>query len=158
MKEIKLTQNKVALVDDEDFEYLNQWKWYAQKTPYTFYAKRGVYISKGRTIRILMHQAIMGNVTLGIMPDHKDGDGLNNQRANLRLVTKRQNCQNRHHVKYSQYPGVTFDKKRDTWLAHIKINGKTNHLGYYPVEKDAFDAYRQAVESVGETVVEAKTQ
>lgn len=93
MKEIKLTQGKVVLVDDEDYEYLNQFKWYALKNHRTYYAQRVIqnnYIK--RTLK--MHRVIM-DTPCGLEVDHIDGDGLNNQKCNLRNCTFAENRKNR---------------------------------------------------------------
>jgi len=83
MKLIPLTQGKFAQVDDEDFEYLNQWKWFALKDAQTFYAARGIYL-KGN---ILMHRQLLGLTNSEVKGEHKDRNGLNNQKENLRVAT-----------------------------------------------------------------------
>ncbi|MFZ2809454.1 MAG: HNH endonuclease signature motif containing protein [Desulfosalsimonadaceae bacterium] len=159
MKEIELTQGKVALVDDADFEYLSQWKWHAAKQPCkardTFYAKRNVSLGGGKQKSLYMHVAIVGECPVGYERDHKDGNGLNNQRDNLRLVTHRQNAQNLHVDKSSRYPGVFIEKRRKSkWRAQVNIEGDIKFIGNFRTERLAFDAYRRAVESIGETVVQ----
>ena len=84
MKEIILTQGQVALVDDEDFEYLNQWKWCAIKSRKTYYTTRTIYIPCKMTV--IMHRIIM-NTPLDMTVDHIDHNGLNNQKYNLRICT-----------------------------------------------------------------------
>lgn len=86
----------------------------------------------------------------GFMIDHKDGNGLNNQRANLRHVTNRQNQQNRHTTKASKYPGVTFrtGRKKVKWRSRITINKKVKHLGYFDSEIEAFKAYQIALREI----------
>jgi hypothetical protein len=156
MKEIKLTKGKVALVDDSDFEKLNLHKWCTLKGKRTFYAYRRVGLREGGNKElILMHIAITGKPPDGLMLDHKDGNGLNYQRYNLRFVTNRQNCQNQHVPTSSKYPGVCWLKDREKWHARIRITGRVTHLGTYSTEEEAFNAYRRAVESLGETMVAA---
>lgn len=150
MKEIKLTQSKVALVDDEDFERVGQYKWFAHKHGATFYARRNLPRVEGKQTNVKMHHFIFGKPPKGYEYDHKDGNGLNNQKGNLILKTHRQNCQNRHLVKASQYPGISWFKRTQQWVAQIQINGKAKGLGYFNTEEDAFDAYKKAVESNGE--------
>ena len=100
-----------------------------------------------------MHIEIMGKKP-GYVIDHKDGDGLNNQRNNLRHVTFRQNLQNRHAPKIHKYPGVGFHKPTQKWHARITINRSVKSLGYYNNEFDAFEAYRNTVkELTGEDVI-----
>ena len=89
MKEIVLTQGKVALVDDEDHEYLNQFKWCAANNGGTFYAiRKACYDGKWITER--MHRVLF-DIPPGKEIDHIDHNGLNNQRSNLRIVTRQQN-------------------------------------------------------------------
>ena len=154
MKKIELTRGQTTLVDGKNFEKLNEFKWYAHKCLNTFYAVRNsLYINGKRTI-ILMHHEIIGRPPKGMISDHRDGNGLNNQGHNLRHVTCRQNQQNQvHRNKSSQYPGVYWHKSRNKWVAQIKINNKNEYLGLYISEFDAFQAYKQAVESLGETVL-----
>lgn len=153
MKEIELTQGKIALVDDEDFEYINQWKWHAVKKKYgIYYASRITRLSSGKQRGLAMHTAIIG-VCEGYECDHIDGDGLNNQRTNLRFVTHRQNLQNRHEIKSSRFVGVGWHKLTQKWRAQIRIDGKKKDLGYFNNETEAFDAYKQAIELIGETLI-----
>lgn len=158
VKEIPLTKNQVTLVDDLDFEYLNQWKWRAFKPRNTFYAVREQHIGtvEGKRIRkgIYMHRLIMNPNSTELI-DHIDGNGLNNQRKNLRIVTPRQNSQNRaNFISRSKYVGVTWDTQKNKWKAHIQIKGKYNHIGYFADEKEAGNAYKNAVhELVGEKLV-----
>ena len=154
MREISLTQEKVALVDDEDFEELNQVNWYANKIGKTYYAGRNISFINGKHITTLMHLNILEKLN-GLQIDHIDGNGLNNQRGNLRLVTTRQNGQNRkNQIKTSQYPGVHWAKKSNKWRAMIRINGAKKHLGCFILEATAFDAYRKAVNAIGEKVID----
>jgi len=151
MKTIELTQGKVALVDDEDFDELNQYKWYANKKGKAFYAMRYTRGGKLRTA-ILMHRAIT-NFPEGMDVDHINGDGLNNCRTNLRIVTRRQNMQNRHTPKSSIYPGVCWQKDREKWQSLISINGKRKHLGHFDLEVEAYNAYLKALEGISEMCV-----
>lgn len=135
-KQIELTQGQVAIVDDEDFEFLNQWKWFAQKDKNTFYAVRGF----GKRIR--MHRVIM-NTPNDMQVDHIDGNGLNNTRANLRNCTVAENTRNRKKpsTNTSGYMGVFPSAKK--WRAEI-THGKKIHLGYFDNPVDAAHAYDQA--------------
>lgn len=96
MKELPLSQGRVALVDDEDFEWLNQWKWSLNPTG-KGYAYRGIYLGmvdgKTKLGHVAMHRLIM-NAPNGLTVDHIDGNGLNNQRHNLRIATYAQNSVN----------------------------------------------------------------
>jgi hypothetical protein len=148
MKEIGLTQSKVAVISDSDYENVSRFKWHAQHNTNTWYAYRGI---KGG--KISMHQQILGHIPLGMMTDHYDGNGLNNQRDNLHLVTPRQNQQNLHIAKTSKYPGVGWNKKSKKWVARIKINGHHKYLGAFVSEKEAFQAYKNAIEVLGQAIL-----
>src|SRR5688500_12272183 len=117
-KEISLTRGQVAIVDNADFGWLSQWKWYATKHRNTYYADRNGYISHTKHDTIRMHRLILDAPT-GIHVDHIDGNGLNNQRSNLRLCTNQQNLANRPPLpgKSSQYKGVSFYRRDQIWRA-----------------------------------------
>jgi hypothetical protein len=137
MKEIKLTQGKVALVDDEDYADLSQFKWHAVKFrgSHTLYAARRVFIGKkwGRT---LMHRFILG---LGGKDwiDHKNGDGLDNQRHNLRICTNSQNQMNQalRVDNTSGFRGICRSGKK--WSAAIRSGGEKIHLGTFETKEVA---------------------
>ncbi len=143
MKKIALSQGKFAMVDDEDYEWLNQWKWCAIKDGRSFYAMRKELPSK-KSVRL--HRFILGVDNKLIFVDHEDGNGLNNQRSNLRKCTRQQNACNRkpslNHS--SQYLGVCWDNKRNLWLSQIKSFRKSIYLGHFAIEMDAASAYNEA--------------
>lgn len=149
MKEIVLTQGKVALVDDEDFERLNQYKWTAVKSKAGWYAQRKLKVKNknGYLIKIKMHRQILGLGTLKedkILVDHKDHNGLNNQKSNLRQATSLQNganCRNRTDG-LSKYKGVNL--RGATWVARIGVNNQRIYLGSYKTEREAALAYNEA--------------
>ena len=144
MKEIQLTQGKVTIVDDEDFEHLNQWKWYAKNE-----GKNLWYAVRTRKPgQIRMHRFILGLTDPKIFVDHEDGNGLNNQRYNIRPCNHQQNLQNQH-ARYggtSKYRGVYYQKYKDSiyWRARISVDGKQKYLGKFETEKDAAIAYDKA--------------
>jgi hypothetical protein len=145
MKEIPLTQGKVALVDNEDFEYLNQWKWFYCKSRKTGYAKRSNGEKRPNQRQISMHRVIM-NVPDDMQVDHIDHDGLNNQRRNLRNCTSTENKQNsqKHINNTSGYIGVFWEKRRKKWCAKIQANNKSVFLGRFLLPEDAALAYDAA--------------
>jgi len=153
MKEINLTQGQVALVDDEDYEELNKYKWFAHDNyGWTFYARRTGRKADGKRYLIQMHRVIL-NAPKDMFVDHIDSNGLNNQRSNLRLCTNQQN--NRHARPYSngssKFKGVCWHKRIKEWQANIRIDGKLKHIGYFKNEKDAALAYNvKALEYFGE--------
>ena len=148
MKEIQLTQGKVALVNDEDFEKLNQFKWHLAKYRKSSYAIRNITVN-GKQKKIPMHCAVMNGKGI----DHIDHNGLNNQRSNLRFCTKSENAMNNQKQKNctSIYKGVYFFKRDKKWMAHIELNGKQTYLGTFSSEVDAALAYNEkAIELFGE--------
>lgn len=148
MKEIKLTQDKVALVDDEDFEYINSFKWYAVQNGRTWYARRHAPRINGKQKLIHMHRIIM-NAPEYLQVDHINSDGLYNRKKNLRLCTHQKNhfnIRNIHKNNKLRIKGITLNKTRKKFRAQIMINKKAIHLGYFNVMGDADSAYRIAEE------------
>jgi len=137
MKEIKLTKGFVALVDDEDYEYLNQFNWGISAYKYACRA--------AGKLRILMHREIMC-AAQGQIVDHIDGNCLNNQKVNLRLCSHTQNIRNqkRRRDNSSGFKGVSWDKRLKKWGARIQVNGKPISLGYFSDKKRAAEEYNIA--------------
>jgi hypothetical protein len=134
-RRISLTQGQFAVVDDEDFDELNQHKWHAQWCLCTesFYAQRSEYKKKRNVI--LMHRQILGLKSGSKrQSDHVDHNTLDNRRCNLRIVTARGNGANRRDQ--SQY-GVGIRKSYNRYSAKIRHNGKLKHLGYFTTVKEA---------------------
>ena len=146
MKEIKLNNGNVTVVDDEDYEWLNQWKWEYKydKRCRTAYVERRAYINGKRTT-VSMHRIIMGSPK-GMQIDHIDHDGCNNQRTNLRICTTAQNQWNARirQDNNSGYIGVWYDDRRKKWVAEIKANHKHYRLGNFDKAIDAVRAYNEA--------------
>ncbi len=142
--EIELTQGKVAIVDDEDFKLVSDYKWHVFQSKHDWYAKAHIKKNNKRT-SLQMHRLIM-DVPQDIQIDHIDHNGLNNRRSNLRFATNQQNNFNRntHIGSSSKYKGVSWDKSAEKWRAQIAINGKNNWLGCFSKEKDAAQAYNKA--------------
>ena len=144
-RRIPLTQCQFAIVDPEDYKELSKYKWFAKKTNWTFYAERAY---KNKNLR--MHQEIMGAAE-GKFVDHINHNGLDNRRANLRLVTPQQNAWNKIKQKgncSSKYKGVHWDKSMKKWRARIICNGRTIRLGRFDSEKDAAKVYDQKAKEV----------
>jgi len=145
MKEIKLTQGKVALVDDEDYDELSVFKWYCNLG----YAvrRRRTFEEKGVPI-IRMHVQIMGKIE-GLDVDHINGNRSDNRRENLRHCTAAQNSANmRKYRGGSKYKGVYWHKFGRRWCAKFFAGGKAVHIGSFKTEDDAARAYNIAVKSV----------
>lgn len=148
-KMISLTQGKFALVDAADFDWLNKYPWHAKRYDRLWYAVNSYEINGRRTTR-RMHRMIL-NVPKGKQTDHRNLNGLDNRRTNLRICTHGQNNQNRRVCRNSasQYKGVFRSGKK--WSAAIKINYKKYHLGTFANEIDAAKVYdTAALELFGE--------
>lgn len=144
MKLIPLSAGKSAAVDDDDYEYLMQWSWHARKGRTTFYAARTNSAEKAWTTTF-MHRVILA-APKGVFGDHRDHNGLNNQRANLRSATGAENAWNRRPRKgsSSRFKGVYWHKGRGEWRTAIQpAEGKIN-LGTFKSEIEAALAYDAA--------------
>lgn len=143
MKKIILPQNKIALISTVDYRRVSEYKWYLQKDALTYYAFTNIDLK-----HISMSAFIKGKKP-GFEIDHADGNGLNNQRRNLRYVTHSQNSMNRKPRKNctSKYKGVWFNTERSIWQVSIRKNYKRFFLGSYHIEEDAAKAYNKAAKN-----------
>ncbi len=148
MKEIPLTQGKVALVDDADWPYLSQFKWYAAAEGKNFYAKRNIRVQGGkkgwRPVR--MHRVIM-KAAKGQKIDHWNGNGCDNQRGNLRFATAAQNIANQVTLcarNTSGRRGVSWDRARNCWTAGVTDHGRRISVGRFDDLDEAARAYDAA--------------
>jgi hypothetical protein len=147
MKTIPLTRGLVAFVDDEDFDRLSKHKWCARKDKNTFYAARNLYLKNSKRMGIQMHREILNLTNPIIQIDHKDHNGLNNQKNNLRICNNQKNSCNRRKRNdsiYSRYKGVWFHVRDKKWQASIQVGGKRMHLGYFKSEIEAASIYNAA--------------
>ena len=138
MKRIPLTQNKFALVDDENYDWLMTWKWCLQVHHNHMYA----ITSNSRTHgggTIKMHRLIMVH-PMNLIIDHINHNGLDNRKVNLRTVSNRTNLSNRINPGRSKYIGVHFDRSK--WRSQLQVSGKRIHLGRYDSEIEAMEAYQ----------------
>lgn len=146
MKHIPLSQGRFAIVDDEDFEYLSQWNWHFVQG----YAIRMEPLGKQKYKKIFMHR-VVNKTPDGLETDHIDGNGLNNQKNNLRSCTTQENqrnCKTRT-GKLSKYKGVSFYKaskqKKKPWRVMINIDaGYHKYVGAFATEEEAALAYNAA--------------
>ena len=146
MMEIELTQGFRALVDDQDFQFLNGFKWCVKKHHRGLYAHRAIRNKAGSKSTITMHRQIMPDL---IQIDHKNGNGLDNRRENLRPASAVQNKRNQRKRRRvggtsSKYKGVCWFKGTGKWHAQIGLNGKRRHLGFFVSEIAAARAYNEA--------------
>lgn len=145
MKQIFLSKGKIAFVDDELYDEINLKNWFADPRPRTWYAK---YSKKfdGKKRKVYMHHLVLGILRLprilGLVVDHIDGNGLNNQRSNLRVVTISQNNTNSYNHRNKKPMGVRYKGWTNRpWEAYCSEGGKTKYLGCYSTELEAHNAY-----------------
>jgi hypothetical protein len=147
MKKIELTHDKFAIVDDEDYDKLNQWDWYAlvKNTSYAVAVRNTWSKTEKKGILFTMHRVIM-NCPKDKMIDHKDGNGLNNQKSNLRICTNGQNQGNRklNSNNKSGIKGVSWHKRDRKWQASIRVGKKRKHLGVFLDKLEAKRIYEKA--------------
>ena len=143
--QIPLTQDKFAIIDDEDFGLVKKYNWYALKDWHTYYAQAGIRLSKEKRSIIKMHRLILG-LTSDLICDHVNCNGLDNRRINLRVATFSQNNANKRKnlSRTSIYKGVSWDKEKKKWRAQIQVNTQKTHLGYHIKEEEAAKAYNSA--------------
>lgn len=145
MREISLTQGKVALVDDEDYEKLNYFSWSLISSPGKLYARRVIKVNNEQKA-ILMHREIM-NAPKHMQVDHVNNDGLDNRKENLRLATNQQNKFNQkaaHKNNKLGIKGVRWHEKAKKFQARIQVDKKIMHLGLFDILADADQSYRIA--------------
>lgn len=151
MREIPLTQGQVALVDDEDYAYLSQFKWYARWNARAYYASRQVPAqgsSRQRTLNLhnVVWERHFGEIPHGMTVDHHNVDSLDNRISNLRLATRSQQNRNQKVRKDSStgFRGVTWYERYGQYAARIRVHGKLTFLGYFDDPVDAARAYNAA--------------
>jgi len=166
-KLIPLTKGYSAIVDDEDYDYLMQWKWYAhiyQKTnkvgtPSTY---AHIYAQRWE----LKHQLGMHRVVLGLgtddtrwLIDHINHNGLDNRKTNLRVCTNTQNIGNsRPKAGSSKYKGVHYCLTRKVWVSRLTNNGKVVYIGQFQSELEAALAFDDvAIKTRGEFALTNKS-
>lgn len=140
MKRIPLTKGLIAVVDDKDYERLSKHKWCACKG----YGFRRLPAVNGKRQGVWMHREILGlDPANPLRGDHRDGNGLNNRRYNLRVSTPAQNARNSRNRtnNTSGFKGVTLRKDTGRWKATIETAGVTHHLGYHATPEAAHEAY-----------------
>jgi hypothetical protein len=142
-RRIYLGESEWTILDQEDYYRLGHLKWCITANKYTFYAVRFAKTGHRKIKPVKLHREIMG-APAGRLVDHKNGNGLDNRRDNLRLATYSQNACNRRRDKSktsSRFVGVSFKKRDNNWAARINYKGKTISLGRFGSELDAAKAY-----------------
>lgn len=144
VKEIILSNKSISLVDNKCYKRLNKYNWFTGNK----YVQTKIKVNN-KILNIYMHRLIM-NAPKGVQVDHIDGNKLNNQKSNLRLVTNGQNQMNSKNTKgsSSKYKGVTWDKNRNKWTVHICLDWKIKHLGRFEKEIDAVKAYNEVAKEL----------
>jgi hypothetical protein len=130
---------RVALVDDSDYDLVSQYRWHVWERPRNGpYAQANTWRDGIRTT-VRMHVLISGSP----LTDHRDRDGLNNQRVNLRVATDSQNSANRgpSAAGISAYKGVGWQASRNAWRARISTGRSSRFLGLFATEAAAARAY-----------------
>jgi|ERR1044072_5227717 hypothetical protein len=136
MKEILLSKGYRALVDDEDYEFINQWKW--------CYLSTGYAVREDKNSKMLLMHRIVARTPKGKVTDHINGNKLDNRKSNLRVCTSAQNIaytKKRNGNPASVYKGVSLDKRRGYWNAEIWHNYKKYYLGAFKEERHAAMAW-----------------
>lgn len=137
--EIPLTRGLVALVDDGDALAMGAYSWHAHPDTRTWYASRTIRYPDGSHSTQQMHALITGLT----MVDHRNGNGLDNRRSNLRAATQSQNMMNirKFADTSSRFKGVNWDRDRECWRAQIRVSGRNRSLGRFTDEVKAALAY-----------------
>jgi len=128
MKKLKLTQNKISLIDNNDYARVSQYKWSYHNSGYAVGCKP----------QILLHRFIMKPKKNQLI-DHKNRNKLDNRKINLRFSTSRKN-------QYNSLceDGVHWRKDREAWIVRMNIRGKKRYIGYFKNKKEAETARRKA--------------
>ena len=137
MIKIPIAQGYTALVDDED-AHLAEMRWYANVRKHTVYAARTVP-GNGVSHSAILHREVLGlRRGDGKIVDHINGNGLDCRRSNLRVVTNQENLRNRGGAQPSSVSGILgVTRRKDGWLARIKIDGKPKNLGLFSTAEEA---------------------
>ena len=149
MKRIPLTQGKEALVDDCDFDWLMQWNWNACRNGKTFYARRTEY--QGGQHTVLMHVEIARQIAIEAgQIDHRNRNGLDNRRHNLRAANASQNAANqvRYENNTSGITGVYWVKASQEWRVKVGFHNRSIHGGYFPTREAAKRARNDLAKSL----------
>lgn len=131
-----LPSGSVVLFDEQDQDLVFAHRWFPQRTKLVVYARTG-----SRDGGLYMHRLIM-QPRPGFVVDHKNGNGLDNRRANLRVCTQAQNgCNSGKKRQHKRFKGVYLDRRRGLWFAQLFVNRKSFFGGYHPTEIEAAQAY-----------------
>lgn len=145
MKLIPVHGGHFTQVDDDDFEWLSSFTWHTMKGHNTIYAATNMKRDGGGYSTAVMHRMV-NRTPRGLHTDHIDGDGLNNTKANLRTATRTENARNRapNRTGTSKAKGVHWNKRKQRWVASIRVNKNLMFLGLHKSEQAAAAAYAEA--------------
>lgn len=131
-------KNHNILLDEEDYSFISRFKWHIKKDKNTYYAYTNIYIANKNT-SVSIHRLLtqLRNCTI----DHKNRNGLDNRKENLRFCTAKQNSYNRVRKNKFGFRGVYLPKRSKTFYFQIQKDGKKIHSGGYKTAKDAAIAY-----------------
>lgn len=148
MKLISLGKNRYAKVDDEDFEYLNQWTWGISNGYVARKEFLGYVDGHRKWKQIYMHRTVMSEPDIDV--DHKFGDKFDNRKSQLRVVTRSQNNMNSEKKARcsSKFKGVCWFSPRQTWRTRITVNGKDVFCRYFKTEIEAARAYNEKAKEI----------
>ena len=143
--QIPLKQGQFAIIDNEDFNLVKDYKWHLKKERYTYYVRANIRLSSGKYKMIRLHRLIL-NLSNSEICDHINGNGLDNRKINIRIATHAQNNANRKKAqkKSSKYKGVCWNKERNLWQANIYLDQKTINLGCFANEEEAAKVYNSS--------------
>lgn len=141
MAEIHITETHVALLDDADLPLVSAYKWRLSIDHLVYYARTNAPRSQGKH-EILMHRLIM-QPAAGMVVDHLNGDGLDNRRSNLRVVTRRENMLNLGSATRASRSGIrgVIQEKSGSWRAQIKNFGRPICIGRFKSKEEARAAW-----------------
>lgn len=146
MKTIPLTKGYFTKVDDDDYERLAIYRWYADASRLSeVRAVRSINIGNKKTRRITLSREIM-NAPKELKVDHINRDTLDNRKCNLRICTQGENCRNRSKMtnSKSKYKGIGWNSTQNKWISKIVYKGKRIHLGVFVDECEAARVYNEA--------------
>jgi len=137
-KLIRLTKGKFAIIDEEDFERVSEYNWSCKKGYNTLYAETSI---NRKTIKL--HRFVLNIYDSKTQVDHKNHNGLNCMKVNLREATQSQNSMNQQPQvgRFSKYKGVHWNSNNKNFVARIQLNSKRIHIGVFQNEIDAAKAY-----------------
>jgi hypothetical protein len=147
---LKLTRGRDAIIDPDMFAYLAQHKWHLSPNSKNNapYAARSIKYPSGAVVKEYLHWYIIGKPINGFVVDHINGNGLDNRRENLRIVTPRINAQNKATNRNGKVLGAYFDKKVKKWQSKVFIDKKSKTIGWFKTKEAANLAYFAFINSL----------